>query len=347
MFKTALTLKGVQDIGKSFVIKKLASPDWVCDSSQENDKDFKMAIHSTWIYELAELDSITSKVQAGALKNLLSSPQDLIRLPYGRRMEKHKRQSIFIGTSNRDDFLRDETGARRWWVVELPHNPDKGFRINHDSVRQDRDAIWKAAVLAHRAGELPLLRIEQQAESNRRNLGFEVDHPWEDFIVVWIEKVGTPEAFTTEQCFHLSGCARSDPTAMFYGISAYTASYYPPVPQKDAVEVGKILRRLGYVKDKHQRHENGKKLKSKWHHVDASSASAPKPLPEAGQTPIAAGKINDPPHVSSLFSEKEQELEEEQMIADALLGKQPEATEALSMGSGHDVIGRDVCDRWD
>ncbi len=55
MFKTALTLKGGQDIGKSSVIKKLASHDWVCDTSHDNDKDFKMAIHSTWICDLAEL----------------------------------------------------------------------------------------------------------------------------------------------------------------------------------------------------------------------------------------------------------------------------------------------------
>ena len=72
-----------------------------------------------------------------------------------------------------------------------------------------------------------------------------------------------------------------------------------------------------------------------WRRVDASSASTLDQPPEAGQTPTAAGEVSDPPHVSSLFSEKEQE--EEQLIADALLGKTPEAAEALFMGSGHDV----------
>ena len=177
MFKTALVLKGGQNIGKSSVVRNLASPDWVCDTSQDNDKDFLQAIHSGWIYELAELDSIVSKKEAGKLKNLISSPKDTFCPPYGRRMESHKRQSIFIGTSNRDDFLRDETGACRWWVVELPQVANKGSRIDHDRVRQDRDAIFKAAVIAFRAGELPLLTDVQQAESDRRNLGFEVDHP--------------------------------------------------------------------------------------------------------------------------------------------------------------------------
>ena len=337
MFKTALVFKGGQNIGKSSVVRNLASPDWVCDTSQDSDKDFLQAIHSGWIYELAELDSIVSKKEAGRLKNLISSPKDNFRPPYGRRMEAHKRRSVFIGTSNRDDFLRDETGACRWWVVELPHNANKSFRINHDRVRQDRDAIWKAAVLAYQAGELPLLTDAQQAESERRNLGFEIDHPWEDFIVEWLEKPGTPAAFTTEQCFHFSGCSGVDPAAMARGMDAYGTSYLPPVAQKDAVEIGKILRRMGYVKDKHQRRENGKKLKRMWRRVDASSASTPASLPEAGQTPTGGSEVSDPPYVSSSFTEKEQRQGEEQLIADAFLGKTPEAPEALFMGSGHDV----------
>lgn len=371
MFKTALTFKGGQDIGKSSVVRNLASPDWVCDTTQDNDKDFKMAVHSTWIYELAELDSITNKKQAGALKNLLSSPKDLIRPPYGRRMENHNRQSIFIGTSNRDDFLRDETGACRWWVVELPHNANKSFRINHDRVRQDRDAIWKAAVLAYRAGELPLLTDQQQAESNRRNLGFELDHPWEDYIIQWLEKPGAPDAFTTEQCFHFSGCGGEDPAAIARGMHAYDSSYLSPVLQRDAVEVGKILRRLGYEKDKHQKRVKGKKQKRMWRRVTdevghdiapalekepkwaglrcedpdywenpvlcASNVSTVSQPPEAGQTPTSGSEDSDPPHVSSSFIEREQEQEEDQIIATALLGKTPEASEALSVGSSFDV----------
>ena len=107
--------------------------------------------------------------------------------------------------------------------------------------------------------------------------------------------------------------------------------------QRDAVEVGKILRRLGYEKDKHQLRENGKKQKRKWRRVDASSASTPASLPEAGQTPTGGSEVSDPPHVSSSFIEKEQGQEEEQLTADALLGKTPEAPEALFLGSGHDV----------
>ena len=145
LYRTVLVFKGPQDIGKSSVVRNLASPDWVSDTSHDNDKDFMLSVHSAWIIELAELDSITSKKEAGKLKNLISSPKDSLRPPYGRAIETFPRRSILIGTSNRDDFLRDETGSSRWWVVELPHNADRGFHINHDRIRRDRDAIWKAA----------------------------------------------------------------------------------------------------------------------------------------------------------------------------------------------------------
>ena len=39
------------------------------------------------------------------------------------------RQSIFIGTSDRSDFLRGETGLSRFWVVELLHDADAEFEI--------------------------------------------------------------------------------------------------------------------------------------------------------------------------------------------------------------------------
>ena len=122
---------------------------------------------------------------------------------------------------------------------------------------------------------------------------------------------------------------------------------YPPVSQRDAVEAGKILRRLGWEKDKHQRRVNGKKQRRLWRRVDASSASTLDQLPEAGQTPTAAGEVSDPPHVSSLFSEKEQGQKGFVQNIAAVLGNSPEAPEALSVGSGHDVHGTSDWNMWD
>ena len=157
-----------------------------------------------------------------------------------------------MGTSNRTDFLRDETGSSRFWVVQLPHDADAGFVIDLKRLLKDRDAIWKAAVEAYRRGESDRLTFEEQAESNRRNLNFEVDHPWEDTIAEWLDKAPDPwerpDPFTSEECFYLSGCA-GNPIEWRH---ARADDFFKPLDQKVAVEVGKILRRLGYEKDKHQ-----------------------------------------------------------------------------------------------
>ncbi len=84
-----------------------------------------------------------------------------------------------------------------------------------------------------------------------------------------------------------------------------------------------------------------------WRRIEASGASAPDPLPDAGQTPTGGSEVSDPPHVSSSFIEKEKGQEEEQMMAAALLGKTPEAPEALSTGSGYDVQDMDEWTMWD
>ncbi len=86
------------------------------------------------------------------------------------------------GSNNRTDFLRDETGSSRFWVVQLPHDGNTGFVVDLKRLLRDRDGSWKAAVEAYRRGESDRLTFEEQAESNQRNLNLEVNHPWEDTI---------------------------------------------------------------------------------------------------------------------------------------------------------------------
>ena len=92
--------------------------------------------------------------------------------------------------------------------------------------------------------------------------------------------------------------------------------------------------------------EELEQMVKRWREEDASGASAPASLPEAGQTPTGGSEVSDPPHVSSSFVEKEQGQEEEQMTAAALLGKTPEAPEA-PLGSGFDVQDMDEWTMWD
>lgn len=168
-FDTCLTLKGEQGIGKSSCFKALASADWFVDTMQEKELDLKMAIHKGWIYELQELESTTGKRAEGKVKGLLSSSVDTFKRPYGFGLDDHPRRSIFVASVNRDDFLRDSTGNRRFLVVDLPHKSELGERINVERVERERDRIWKAAVLAYKAGRKPILTLMEEIQNAADN----------------------------------------------------------------------------------------------------------------------------------------------------------------------------------
>lgn len=124
-----------QGVFKSTFLKTLASPEWFNSSTPENEKDFLLNVHRCWIFELAELESYTGKRDAGRIKNTITTTTDLMRVPYGRLTEPRPRRSIFTATCNRDDFLKDETGSRRFWVIPITR------KIDCNRVRRDRDAI--------------------------------------------------------------------------------------------------------------------------------------------------------------------------------------------------------------
>jgi predicted P-loop ATPase len=265
-FDTCTVLRGAQGIFKSTFWKALASPAWFCDTPND-DKDLKLAIQTCWIYELAELETKTNNREAGTIKALLSSSVDSFRVPYGVGIEDHPRPSILVGSCNRDDFLRDPTGSRRFWVIDLHHDPDHGGRIDIQKVRQHRDQIWKAALLAYRSGRLPILSHSDQLESNRRNRGYEPEHIWLAPLQKWL-KTYAPTEFSTDVALIGAGLREKDRLGSH--------------DQRIAAE---ILRDLGYARDEHQTRESGKRVRL-WRR--ASDASDPSPPSETGQTLCSA-----------------------------------------------------------
>jgi hypothetical protein len=229
-----------QGIYKSTSFSALASQDWHTSTVPKDDKDFLLNIHSTWIYELAELESVTTKRAAGHMKNLITTRADNFRIPYGRTTETRKRTSVFCGTANTDTFLRDETGNRRYWVVPISGND----KLNIQAIKKYRDSIWKAAVLAYKSGEIPMLSTEQEISSEQQNEGFKEQHAWLEMLHAWMN--GTP----------LARFKPEDPTPQPYfpGIEyapqdiLYSAGLKRPdqINNRDATTLGPLLRSLGF-----------------------------------------------------------------------------------------------------
>lgn len=199
-----------QGLGKSTFWNRLASDEFFNDTAQSNDKDFLLATHQCWLYELAEIETVTSNKAIGALRGLLSSPMDVFRAPYAAAVEKHRRRGIFVGSVNKTDFLRDPYGTRRWHVISLP----RGHSIPLDRLDNGgRDSFWKAAILAMENGAANWLSKEMEELSEVRNRSFKEELVYQSRLADWLAGglnfKGQPwdkQPFSTDDALHLSGC---------------------------------------------------------------------------------------------------------------------------------------------
>ena len=203
-FDNMLVLKGPQGIFKSSFFKALLpNPNWFCDTSEQNRKDLFMHLQTCFIYEHAELETLTTKKAVGEVKALLSSSVDTFRPPYGRNVIKAGRPSVMVGTVNEDCFLSDTTGSRRFWVIPLPQTEDQKIEIQ--KVKEDRESIWKAAILAWRAGENPYLTNKDQKESNNKNKLFVQENIFHEPLRAWTDRHSHEKFFTTDEAIIESG----------------------------------------------------------------------------------------------------------------------------------------------
>jgi predicted P-loop ATPase len=151
---TALILEQGQGFRKSTALAILAGP-WFTDHLADlNGKDALLQLQGVWIIELAELSSL-GRAETHRVKSFLTTQVDHFRSPYGHFTVDHPRQCGFAGTINPggSGYLRDETGARRFWPVACGTEWSKGQRIDTDAIEAVRDQLWAEAYHRFQAGE--------------------------------------------------------------------------------------------------------------------------------------------------------------------------------------------------
>jgi predicted P-loop ATPase len=198
---TCLILEGPQGIGKSRALKTMGGDYFTDEISDLGSKDAAMQVQGVWIVELSELDSM-SKPEAGKIKAFMSRSVDRFRPAYGRRVEERLRQCIFAGTVNHQNYLKDETGGRRFWPV-------KCSVIDLEGLAANRDQLWAEAVNRLDSGEqwwLPK-ELEQDAADEAADR-YEGD-PWDDSLAKWTSCLQSKDLSVSEALEHSIGMAKS------------------------------------------------------------------------------------------------------------------------------------------
>lgn len=139
-----LILEGSQGLGKSRALAILGAPWFTDEIAEVGSKDSAMQLLGVWIVEIAELDSMT-RPEVSRVKAFLSRSCDHFRPPYGRRVVEQPRRCVFAGTVNGTEYLRDETGNRRFWPVAC-----SVARL--EELQRDRDQIWAEAMHLYKQG---------------------------------------------------------------------------------------------------------------------------------------------------------------------------------------------------
>ena len=145
-FEDMPVLIGGQGAGKSSFVRFLAIEDhFFTELSTIEGREGSEIIEGSWIVEVSELLALTRTKEQEAVKAYLSKQTDKFRPAYGRRVEERPRTCIFVGTSNRDEFITDKTGGRRFYPVYCTNT---GYSL-FDHEQECRDYIkqcWAEAL---------------------------------------------------------------------------------------------------------------------------------------------------------------------------------------------------------
>ena len=165
-FDTVPVLIGVkQGEGKSTIVRWLAlRDDFFSEVTEIEGQKGIESIEGSWICEIAELLALTRAKEVEAVKSYISKQTDKYRKPYERRVVEIPRQCIFIGTTNRRQFLTDKTGNRRFLPVKCQSDGHSLYR-RQDRCKQYILQCWRQAKAMYDAGTLdavpqPLLTDE-------------------------------------------------------------------------------------------------------------------------------------------------------------------------------------------
>ena len=153
---------------------------------------------------------------------MITIREDIFRAPFARNTDHHPRSSVFCATVNDDQFLKDHTGNRRFWVIEVNE------KIDNKQLEKDLDSIWKGIMLAYRNGVLPKLSESAEELSNLRNSQYEQEDPFEHYALKFIEST-TKSKFTAREVLESDKCSHEP----------------EKISQRDMTAMGKALKRVG------------------------------------------------------------------------------------------------------
>lgn len=167
-----VVLEGSQGIGKTRAMQVIGGKWYAEVGITADSEDFERQLQGKLLVEIAELNSFTKSDQS-RIKQIITKRVDRYREKYGRTALDHPRSCILVGTTNESEWIKDQTGGRRFWPV-------KCGRIDFEALKKDREQLFAEALWRLDEGDEGYIVPEEETKAlqdERRE-----SHPWEEAL---------------------------------------------------------------------------------------------------------------------------------------------------------------------
>jgi len=237
-------LVGGQGTGKSTGVMAMApEPDAYVEVNLEHrDDNLARALRGKLVGELGELRGLMTK-DAEAIKAWITRTHEEWIPKYMEFATKFPRRLVFIGTTNSDEFLADDTGERRWLPVRVG-------TVDAEAIAADRDQLWAEGIALFRKEGLRWRDAMELAVEHHDE--FKVNDAWAPLVRDWLlaDEMDSPEGaprgmlpFKLESV--MAAALRLDAKSM--GV-------------REQKRVASILKSMGFTKRRATRAEGGKHI---------------------------------------------------------------------------------------
>ena len=178
-FDEMLILFGGQGIGKSTTLERLALDTFYTKVTGKLSNETILQTSKTWLVELDELSTLL-RTPSEEFKAWLSSRKDTTRVPYEAQPLDFERGFIVLGTTNNKKILKDNTGNRRFWILDC--NKDNIKTSIFSLTKQDILQVWAEVRTWYLKNESLLLSQTARKMMEEKTENYVIPIPFTDEI---------------------------------------------------------------------------------------------------------------------------------------------------------------------
>jgi hypothetical protein len=219
---------GLQGAGKTSAVSVFSPTKdaFVEISLDRKDEDIARSLRGKLVGEIAELKGLASR-ESESIKAWVSRETEEWVGKYREFTTRFDRRLLCFGTGNKNEFLDDDTGERRWLPMIVNGVDVKG-------IQAVRDQLWAEGLAMFQANGGEVLWRDALELARAEHHKFKVVDPWMDPILDWLarEDMDGPRDRNLVRMHDVLTSALGLTTAKIGG--------------KEAARVGKVLTLLGY-----------------------------------------------------------------------------------------------------